>query len=142
MQNFAHFQQWSRPGTKGNTFSTTGEIARCEAACAICQQKDWIEHRFKLALFAPPPVEQTLLSFARDSTSEDENVPSATFQRRGAAPAGTLIQHDGVFYLQAPAKVHELLNVERYEERWPLIPREELHASSVEHPENKTWRWL
>ena len=142
VQNFAHFQQWSRPGTKANTFSSAPEIPRCEAACAICQQKDWIEHRFKLALFAPTPVAQTLSSCARDSTSEDENVPSATFQRRGAAPAGDLLQRDGVFYLQAPAKVHELLNVERYEERWPLIAREELHASSVEHPENKTWRWL
>ena len=105
MQSFAHCQQWSRLGTKGNTFSTTGEGARCEAACAICQQKDWIEHRFKLALFAPPPVEQALLSLARDSTSEDENGPSATFQRRGAAPAGALIQQDGVFSLQAPVRV-------------------------------------
>ena len=48
----------------------------------------------------------------------------------------------GEFYLQNPGKVAEFLAVERYSERWPLIPSKELHASSVQHPEQACWRWL
>ena len=35
-----------------------------------------------------------------------------------------------------------LLSVDRYAERWPLIPVAELHASSVQHPLHPEWRWL
>ena len=49
---------------------------------------------------------------------------------------------DGVYYLQYPAAVHELLKVERYIERWPLIPVKELYASSVQHPDKAEWCWL
>ena len=52
------------------------------------------------------------------------------------------MKHDGVYYLQNPELVHKLLNVDRYGLRWPLIPSEELHASSVQHPEHPGWRWL
>ena len=52
--NFAHFQQFSRPGAKGNTFARVSEVPRCEAACVVCQRKDWIEHRHKLNLFGEP----------------------------------------------------------------------------------------
>ena len=44
--------------------------------------------------------------------------------------------------MQNPKRVQELLSVERYQERWPLIPQGELHASSVQHPDNPSWRWL
>ena len=54
-QNFAHFQQFSRPGAKGNTFARVSEVPRCEAACVLCQRKDWIEYRHKLNLFGKPP---------------------------------------------------------------------------------------
>ena len=55
VQNFSHFQQFSRPGAKGNTFARVPEVPRCEAACALCQQKDFIEHRHKLSLFSAHP---------------------------------------------------------------------------------------
>ena len=45
VQNFAHCQQFSRPGAKGNTFARISEEPRCEAACALCQRKDFTEHR-------------------------------------------------------------------------------------------------
>ena len=44
--------------------------------------------------------------------------------------------------LASPEAVHALLAVERYAERWPLIPVAELHASSVQHPLHPDWRWL
>ena len=53
VQNFAFFQQFSLQGARGNVFSCCPEVPRCEAACAICQQKDFIEHRHKLNIFAP-----------------------------------------------------------------------------------------
>ena len=43
VQTAAHFQQWSRPGTKGNTFAHTAEVPRCEAAGVFCKHKDWLE---------------------------------------------------------------------------------------------------
>ena len=52
------------------------------------------------------------------------------------------MNHRGVYYVQSPALVHKLLDVDRYSQRWPLIPPEELHASSVQHPEHPEWRWL
>ena len=55
IQNFAYFQQFSRPGAKGNTFARIPEEPRCEAACALCQRKDFIEHRHKLNLFGQLP---------------------------------------------------------------------------------------
>ncbi|MCP4965331.1 MAG: hypothetical protein GY926_08845, partial [bacterium] len=122
VQNFAHFQQFSRPGSKGNTFSRSPEVPRCEVACALCQQRDFIEYRHKLSLFGtPPPV--------CERTAAD-------------ALASVLTKRDDVYYIQSPDRVHELLDVERYARRWPLIPAEELHASSVQHPGNELWRWL
>ena len=58
VQNFAHFQQFSRTGAKGNTFARIPEVPRCEAACVLCQRKDYIEHRHKLNLFGQPPNDQ------------------------------------------------------------------------------------
>ena len=51
VQNFAQLQQFSRRGAQGNTFARTPEVSRCEAACALCHQKDFIEYRHKLCLF-------------------------------------------------------------------------------------------
>ena len=55
VHNFAYLQQFSRPGAKGNTFARIPEEPRSEAACVVCQRKDFIEHRHKLNLFGQPP---------------------------------------------------------------------------------------
>ena len=63
----------------------------------------------------------------------------------GGADAGrtrALLKHCGVYYVQSPTLVHKLLDVDKYSQRWPLIPPEELRASSVQHPERPEWRWL
>ena len=57
----------------------------------------------------------------------------------------SMVKHRGIYYIQNQDKVQELLNVQRYAERWPLIPKEQLHASSVQHPahpDDPHWRWL
>ena len=38
--------------------------------------------------------------------------------------------------------INKLLDVNKYIEAWPLIPTEELHASSVQHPSYSEYRWL
>ena len=64
VQNFAHFQQFSRLVAKGNRFVQTPEVQRCEVACALCLQRDFFEHRHKLALFGTPP--QTAVDAKQD----------------------------------------------------------------------------
>ncbi len=150
MQNSAHFQQFSRPDAKGNTFAPGMEVPRCEAACVVCQQKDFVEHRHKLSLFADPPAHgargapQPAMAYkasASDALSEEEApMISRPLVHIGAAQPA-LAQHGEVYYLQSPEHVHALLDVERYAQRWPLIPVEELHASSNQHPTHPQWRW-
>ena len=64
VQNFAHFQQFSHPGAKGNYYADCDEVPRAEAACAVCACKDWLEHRHKLSLFGCPPFEAYLPALA------------------------------------------------------------------------------
>ena len=137
VQNFAHFQQYSHPGAGSCVFSGEPPVPRSEAACAICARLDWKEHRVKLNLFAAPPAVSDAKEedLSEQSSDDDTNTTAATQK-----PA--VVWSDGVAYLQNPTRVQELLSVERYQERWPLIPQEELHASSIQHPDNPSWRWL
>ena len=137
VQNFAHFQQYSHPGVGSCVFSESPPVARSEAACAICARLNWKEHRVKINLFADPPIE------SQSNESEDEDGASDADEHTSAATTKPrIVWSDGVAYLQNPPRVHELLSVDRYHERWPLIPPEELHASSIQHPNDASWRWL
>ena len=103
VQNFAHFQQFCHPGSKGNFFSSGKEVPRCEAACAICAQKDYLEHRHKLSLFGAAPEHhgQELCSDAAGdlgNVSEGEGEADAPRTR-------ALLKHRGVYYLQSPELV-------------------------------------
>ena len=147
VQNFAHFQQYSRPGTGANTFARTAEVPRCEAACVICQRKDWIEQRHEVALFKEAPsVSLVSVDGAAQPVDEVDESPDAAVSDEGVPEAerrqSVLLKHENVYYLQNAEAVHACLNVERYAARWPLIPREELHASSIQHPSHPDWRWL
>ena len=142
VQNFAHFQQFSRPGAKGSTFARIPEVPRCEAACALCQRKDFIEHRHKLNLFREAPSKHHDSTGSIGSASQPAAYETCSPHKTDDVCDGptedtryhSLVKHDGVYYLQSPEAVHVLLSVDRYAERWPLVPREELHASSVQHP--------
>ena len=140
VQNFAHFQQYCNPGAKGNYFADGAEVPRCEAACAICARKDFLENRHKLHLLAETPTNTTSETANAENATEnsDEEVdPSATTLSTRA-----LRKHRGIYYLQSPDQVHQLLDVKRYSQRWPLISAEELHVSSIQHPYHPEWRWL
>ena len=140
VQNFAHFQQFCHPGSKANRFTGGEQVPRCEAACAICAQKDYLEQRHKLSLFGSLPQQHATEQCA-DAASDVGDVSEGEGEAR-AASSRTLLKHRGVYYLQSPEGVQKLLDVERYRQRWPLIPVDELHASSVQHPKHAEWRWL
>ena len=76
------------------------------------------------------------------ATEENAEETDSSDGEEGGQKSQKLLRVRGEYYLQNPAKVAELLAVERYRQRWPLIPAEELHASSVQHPEQSSWRWL
>ena len=120
VQSFGHFQQFCHPGSKGNRFFGGEEVPRCEAACAVCAQKDYLEHRHMLNLFCTAPSACGAVQPADDEASDMGDVSE------GGADAGrtrALLKHRGVYYLQSPALVQKLLDVDRYRQRWPLIPR-------------------
>jgi len=144
VQNFAHFQQYCHPGAQGNYFADGEAVPRQEAACAICAQKDFLEHRHKLCLFGDVPAAGAIQPDAEqeDEEAEEQEAEQHGWRRATTPAAASYIKHKGAYYIQSPEKVQQLLNVERYAERWPLIPVQELHASSVRHPNEKGWRWL
>ena len=86
------------------------KVPRCEAACAICARKDWLKHRFKLRLFVEPPAgsisEDTVAEPVPEQEDADEQEDAGRRQ----------------YYIQSPDLVHKLLDVNRYAQRWPLIP--------------------
>ena len=137
VQNYAFFEQHSLPGAGENAFKDTEPVPRAEAACVCCARLDWLESRYKLRLFAEAP-QGSGPCVAEEDAEETES--SGGEERTGKATR--LVRVRGEYYLQKPAKVAELLAVDRYRQRWPLIPAEELHASSVQHPEEPSWRWL
>ena len=52
------------------------------------------------------------------------------------------MEDDGTFCFGPKAKIHAILDVQRYIKNWPLIPAAELHASSVQHPDDLSMRWI
>ena len=107
VQNFAHFQQFCHPGSKGNRFSGGEAVPRCEAACAVCAQKDYLEHRHKLSLFGAVPEERVSEHCAGPASDQDD-VPEGDANAR---PARSLVKHRGVHYLQSPELVQKLITV-------------------------------
>ena len=103
-----------------------------------------------MSLFEEPP--SSCISEAccdkGDNDSDDGDAPQLADEDGAAMPSSqepiaySLVKRDGVYYIQSPEKVQEFMNIERYSERWPLIPSAHLHASSVQHPQHPEWRWL
>ena len=108
VQNFAHFQQFSRPGAKGNTFARIPEEPRREAACVLCQRKDFIEHRHKLNLFGQPPSNHQAstcsIGGAPQPAEPSSRAPEDTDDEGHALEQNTrqqfLLKHGGLHYLQ------------------------------------------
>ena len=137
IQNFTAALTYSKPA-QGHC-GRNKVCMRQLVGCAACAKEDWIESCFPCYLFKDCP--EDLLPNSDDEAaqaeeSSDEEAP-ATEQRRGV-----LLKDEDGYYVADAHKIHELLDVNKYIEAWPLIPSEELHASSVQHPRHANYRWL
>ena len=73
---------------------------------------------------------------AQSDDSAEDQVPR--FRERQQL----LSDKKGILYFGPAEVIQKFLAVEKYQERWPLIPAAELHASSVRHPMHPECRWL
>ena len=140
VQNFTAALTYSRPAA--GHFGRDKVCMRQLVGCATCARVAWIDHCFPCFLFKECP--ESLQPKPDDSDDEareaddssDEEMPAT--ERSG----GTLLKDEDGYYVADPHKIHQLLDVSKYIEAWPLIPIEELHASSVQHPTHPRYRWL
>jgi hypothetical protein len=149
-QSFQHFRSFCTPGTVNERMRKTHERAepRREEACAVCACKDWLNNRYEVYLFKEATGETTWARHYGYEGNEEEigGEEHDENPRMGGGSHPTLssllLEESGAFCLGPKDKIHKILNVERYIEKWPLIPQAELHASSVQHPEDISMRWL
>ena len=153
LANFAFSQCYSIPESGcmewNGIKSIQTAVPRQEVACVVCARKDWIEHRFRVYLWREP--EST--NFASVESSSDprnascaEEVGEAVAEEVVLSPKKDVRQtktmNDGCFCFGDAHRVNELLATSRYAEHMPNIPREELYASSVQHPRHPEMTWL
>jgi len=141
IQNFTAALIYSRPA-EGH-FGRDKVCMRQLIGCATCARVEWIDHCFPCYLFKECP--ESLRPSEKETDDEGETLHNDSGDEETPAPEqrrGKLLKDkDGLYVLDAHA-IHELLDVNKYIEAWPQIPREELHASSVQHPDHPEYRWL
>ena len=128
--------------------ATKEAVPRREEACAVCAVRGWLEIRFPVRLFSAASGTTTWKKFffavGEDANEDEEDDDHNSLASGGPHPARCTLLIDGEsnFCVGPKEKVHALLDVERYILQWPLIPIAELHASSVQHPDDPSMRWL
>ena len=113
-------------------------------ACAVCAVKDWIDDYYPCYLWQEAPsLHQSTQMPENEENSEVEDGEEQQQRERPSRRRGPQLRgEDGVCFLGPADKVHKLLDVEKYVPGVPLVPAEELHASSVQHPSFPEMRWL
>ena len=149
LANFAMKQTHSTPGE--GCFGSGRACMRQEVACATCALTTWIDHMYPCYLWKELPLDEEVdAAPIRDSESTSSSdgeveVKRITKAKHVSTPPTTnrlRRDNDGVLYLGGAERIHQLLDVEVYAAAWPLIPKEELHASSIQHPRYPAYRWL
>ena len=119
---------------------------RQRVACATCAKVAWIDSCFPCFLFqdCPEALRPRTQNDADDSETEEQAAEEATDEEALATEQrrGRLLKDEDGYYVIDANKINKLLDVNKYIEAWPLIPKEELHASSVQHPSHPEYRWL
>ena len=138
VQNFAFGQTHSRPA-QGH-FGTDKACQRQLVACAVCALVDWIDDMYPCYLFkdCPETLKHVQDDLLEDTESEDSDAEPTTATQHHAS----LLKDEDGYYVDSAEKIHDLLDVERYIRDWPLIPKQELYASSIQHPRYPEYRWL
>ena len=143
VQNFAHALTFSQPGQAH--YGRDKACMRQLVGCVVCARVCWIEETVPCYLFRDCPadvLEQTTVN----SDSSDASDESATEHLGGSARqtrrARSVLRDETGYYVSSAEDINGILDVQAYARAWPLIPREELHASSVQHPSHPEFRWL
>ena len=110
--------------------------------CATRATKCWSERMRKGYMFRTlKPGEAVAVQ--EDDPEVPEGDDGVSSGEDGHKDRGTLLaDKNGILYFGPPEVIDSFLSVNKYIEKWPLIPVAELHASSVQHPEHPEWRWL
>ena len=114
---------------------------RSTSGCAICARSFWLEDLYELDLFVRPETKDagTEAGEAAEAMDVGDEEADAVQEDEACQPCGRLRYS---VQPRCAEKVNRLLDVRRYNNRWPKIPKHELYASSVQHPYKKEWRWL
>ena len=109
-------------------FNVEHEVGRQLVACAVCAGMTWIDAAFPCAMWLPHPGEN--VGGQEDDNDQDDHDDVGTPH---TLHPGVLCDNRRCYF--GPAKnVDEIPSVDAYHKRWPLVPPDDLHASSVEHP--------
>ena len=134
IQNFTNALTYSKPAE--NHFGRDKICMRQLVGCATCAKVSWIDRCFPCHLFQDcpdalrPRDENDADDAETDAAPEDstdEEAP-ATEQR-----CGRLLKDEDGFYVIDAHKINNLLDVNKYIEAWPQIPKE-----SYTHPRYNT----
>ncbi len=141
--NFYQDLLYSRPAR--DTLRPDHVTMRQVVACATCAIKDWIDDLYPCYAWKGAPSDATAGDAEHDEhddeadhddDADEQNVP----HNRPSGPS--LRDEDGFCYFGPVDQIDAILNVHNYVHVVPLAPLEELHASSVQHPNFPQMRWL
>ena len=104
-----------------------------------CARVDWIDEFVPCYLFKDCADEL----LAEGDSNSDASAGTDDSQKEKTPTGGwALLRDDAGYYVRSAAAIDALLDVRKYIRAWPLIPPEELHASSIQHPAHPDYRWL
>ena len=85
--------------------------------------------------------EDELTDVAEEDYLDDASDAEGSVGGRRRERAGSLLKDSESYYVDSAHAVHKPVDVGKYIEAWPRIPREELHGSFVQHPRFPWYRW-
>ena len=135
--NFTAALTYSRPGH--GHYGRTKVCMRQLVGCVTCARVDWIDGFVPCYLFKDCP--EKLLA-QDDSDSEASAGTGDSDDDETPVGGWALLRDDQGYYVPNAAAIDALLDVRKYSQAWPLIPPDELHASSIQHPAHPGYRWL
>ena len=137
LANFAAALTYSRPGH--GHYGRTKVCMRQLVGCVTCARVDWIDEFVPCYLFKDCPEEL----LAQDNSDSEASADTDDSDEEKTPTGGrALLRDDAGYYVRSAADIDALLDVRKYSRAWPLIPLEELHASSIQHPTHPDYRWL
>ena len=113
--------------------------SRRAIACVVCARLDWIENRKRCFLWRAP---EEMASESLDTREEQKQEPEETEGRASGRGFLNCTRNADVLCVGDAHVADKFLATANYLHKMPLIPPEELYASSVRHPSHPEMTWL